>query len=382
MKSTIQFFFKLIYVPILVLIFIFCLIGIIITMQVTIDSYSIQRTIGSMNTEQLFAQFLQSENHYFYQDSDNQFMDASNISTLAIQLATSIKPTDARTFLGNELPGMRLYDTEIAVAGEGTDLTNIPFESPPPTEVLLKERKVAEEKLADRELEQEEPVTNPENKTVFIYQSHSWESFLPLLKGATQPNDAISSDERANVIGLGSRLAQNLMKEGIGVEHDKTNMTQELHSKGWSSTQAYTLSGDIVDEAVSTQENDFVYYLDLHRDSARKEITTKTINGERYARLYFVVGKENKDYQENLDFAKEIHQKLERKFPGISRGVFLKTKSEGNGVYNQDVSNKALLVEIGGVDNHLDELERTIDAFAEVYAESIRNEQKAKEVNS
>ncbi len=351
-------------------------------MQVTIDSYSIQRTIGSMNTEQLFAQFLQSENHYFYQDSDNQFMDASNISTLAIQLATSIKPTDARTFLGNELPGMRLYDTEIAVAGEGTDLTNIPFESPPPTEVLLKERKVAEEKLADRELEQEEPVTNPENKTVFIYQSHSWESFLPLLKGATQPNDAISSDERANVIGLGSRLAQNLMKEGIGVEHDKTNMTQELHSKGWSSTQAYTLSGDIVDEAVSTQENDFVYYLDLHRDSARKEITTKTINGERYARLYFVVGKENKDYQENLDFAKEIHQKLERKFPGISRGVFLKTKSEGNGVYNQDVSNKALLVEIGGVDNHLDELERTIDAFAEVYAESIRNEQKAKEVNS
>ncbi len=351
-------------------------------MQVTIDSYSIQRTIGSMNTEQLFAQFLQSENHYFYQDSDNQFMDASNISTLAIQFATSIKPTDARTFLGNELPGMRLYDTEIAVAGEGTDLTNIPFESPPPTEVLLKERKVAEEKLAGRELEQEDPVTNPENKTVFIYQSHSWESFLPLLKGATQPNDAISSDERANVIGLGSRLANNLMREGIGVEHDKTNMTQELHSKGWSSTQAYTLSGDIVEEAASTQQNDFVYYLDLHRDSARKEITTKTINGESYARLYFVVGKENKDYQENLDFAKEIHQKLEGKFPGISRGVFLKTKSEGNGVYNQDVSNKALLVEIGGVDNHLDELERTIDAFAEVYAESIRNEQKAKEVNS
>ncbi|MBU7591665.1 stage II sporulation protein P [Metabacillus halosaccharovorans] len=382
MKSTIQFFFKLIYVPILVLVFIFCLIGIIITMQVTIDSYSIQRTIGSMNTEQLFAQFLQSENHYFYQEYDNQFMDASNISTLAIQLATSIKPTDARTFLGNELPGMRLYDTEIAVAGEGTDLTNIPFESPPPTEVLLKERKVAEEKLAGRELEQEEPVTNPENKTVFIYQSHSWESFLPLLKGATQPNDAISSDERANVIGLGSRLAQNLMKEGIGVEHDKTNMTQELHSKGWSSTQAYTLSGDIVDEAASTQENDFLYYLDLHRDSARKEITTKTINGESYARLYFVVGKENKDYQENLEFAKEIHHKLEEEFPGISRGVFLKTKSEGNGVYNQDVSNKALLVEIGGVDNHLDELERTIDAFAEVYAEFIRKEQKAKEVNT
>lgn len=383
MKSTIQFFFKLIYVPILVIIFIFCLIGFLVTTKVTIDSYSVQRTIGSINTEQLLVQFLLSENHYFYPEGDNQFLKASNISTLAIQLATSIKPTDVRTFLGNELPGMRLYGTEIAIAGEGTDLSNIPYESPPPTEVLLKERKVAEEKLAGRDSEQnEDSIANPEDKTVFIYQSHSWESFLPLLEDATHPNDAISSDERANVIGLGSRLSQNLMKGGIGVEHDKTNMTQELRRKGWSSTKAYTLSGEIVEAAASVKENDFVYYLDLHRDSARKDITTKTIHGESYARIYFVVGKENMHYQENLDFAKKIHQLLEAEYPGISRGVFLKTKSEGNGVYNQDVSTKAMLVEIGGVDNHLEELERTVDAFSEVLVRYIRNEQNVKEVNS
>jgi len=365
------------------MILIFCLIGILITMKVTVDSYSIQRTIGSMNTEQLFVHFLQSENHYFYPDKDNQFMKASNLSALAIQLATSIKPTDTRTFLGNELPGMRLYDTEIVVAGEGTDLSNIPYESPPPTEVLLKERKVAEEKLAGRDPnEDEKPVPNPDNKMVFIYQSHSWESFLPLLEDAKQPNDAISSDERVNVIGLGRRLAQNLMKEGIGVEQNKANMTQELQKKGWSSTKAYTLSGEFVEEAASAQEHEFVYYLDLHRDSARKEITTKTINGKSYARLYFVVGKENKQYQENLDFAKKIHQELEEKYPGISRGVFLKSKSEGNGIYNQDVSNKAMLLEIGGVDNNLDELERTVDAFSDVFAEYIWNEQKAEEVNA
>lgn len=360
---------------------IFCLIGILITMKVTIDSYSIQRTIGTLNTDQLFVYFLQSENRYFYPDEENPHMTTSNLSTLAIQLATSIKPTDARTFLGNELPGMRLYDTEIVVAGEGTDLSNIPYESPPPTEVLLKERKVAEEKLAGRTTQDEKQVINPEKKSVFIYQSHSWESFLPVLEDAKQPNDAISSDERVNVIGLGARLAKNLMIEGIGVEHDKTNMTQELHSKGWSSTQAYTLSGSIVDKAATAQENDFEYYLDLHRDSARRGITTKTINGKSYARLYFVVGKENEHYQENLDFAKKIHEKLEEKYPGISRGVFLKSKSEGNGVYNQDVSNKAMLLEIGGVDNQLDELERTVDAFSEVLANHIRSEQKVKEVD-
>lgn len=352
-------------------------------MNITVDSRTIQRTIGELNTEELFVHFLQFENHYFYPESKNPLLTTSNLSTLAIQLATSVKPTDARTFLGNELPGLRLYDTEIAVAGEGTNLSNIPYESPPPTEILLQERKVVEEELKGRTTEDkdDEQITNPDEKTVFIYQSHSWESFLPLLEGAKKPNEAISSDERVNVIGLGSRLAQNLMKKGIGVEQDKTNMTQELQQKGWKSTKAYTVSGTIVDQAATATKGEYVYYIDIHRDSARKNITTKTINGETYARLYFVVGKENENYLENLDFAKTLHQKLEKKYPGISRGVFLKSKSEGNGVYNQDVSNKAMLIEIGGVDNNLDELERTVDVFADILAEYHWENHEAKEVN-
>jgi stage II sporulation protein P len=378
-----NFWIKVAYFPILMIIFVFCLIGIIVTMNVTIDSKNIQRTIGQLNTEDLFVHFLQAENHYFYLNQEDPLFTTSSISSLAIQLATSIKPTDARTFLGNELPGLRLYDTEIAVAGEGTNLSNIPYESPPPTEVLLNERKVAEEKLQERQTSEEdkEPVTNPEKKTVFIYQSHSWESFLPLLKGAEIPNDAISSDERVNVIGLGNRLAQNLMERGIGVEHDKTNMTQELHKKGWKSTKAYTVSGTIVDEAVVAKNNELDYFIDIHRDSARKNITTKTINGKSYARVYFVVGREHENYLENLDFAKKLHAELEKKYPGISRGVFLKSKSEGNGVYNQDVSTKAMLLEIGGVDNNLDELERTVDVFSDVLADYYFEENEAKEVN-
>ncbi|MFB6465434.1 stage II sporulation protein P [Cytobacillus sp. Hz8] len=67
----------------------------------------------------------------------------------------------------------------------------------------------------------------------------SVKSFLPVLKDAKNPNDAISSDERVNVISLGDRLAGNLMSKGIGVKHDKTNMTQKLLKKGWRSAQAY-----------------------------------------------------------------------------------------------------------------------------------------------
>ena len=60
---------------------------------------------------------------------------------------------------------------------------------------------------------------------------------------------------------------------------------------------------------------------------------------------------------------------MEEKYPGISRGVFIKGKNEGNGVYNQDLTNKSMLLEFGGVGNNMEELNRSIEAFAEVFSE-------------
>ncbi|QGQ44463.1 stage II sporulation protein P [Metabacillus sediminilitoris] len=375
---------KFLFYPILGIVIIYLIIIIMLITNLKVNSSAVQNTIGNLSSNDVFAHFLRAENHYFYQKGEEELFTLSDTSRIAIQIATNVKPTDARTFLGSELPGLRLYDTEIVVAGEGTDLTTLPHESAPPTEVLLQERKVAEEILKEREdhsnneVVQENP---PKNKTVYIYQTHSWESFLPLLKDADIPDEATSNDERANVIGLGQRMSENLINKGIGVVHDTTNMTQTLHEKGLRSTKAYAVSGDIVQEAVSNQKNDLNYFIDIHRDSARRSITTKKINGRDYARLYFVVGKEHKNYLENLETAKELHKELEKKYPGISRGVFLKSKSEGNGVYNQDISDKAMLVEIGGVDNNLNELDRTVDAFTDVFADYYWKSNEVKEVN-
>lgn len=372
---------KYTYQSLISVLLIFFVISFVVLMNIKMDSGNIRSTIGILETEKIFMHIIKSENHHFFPELDNPIFTTANMSGLAFQLATTIKPTDARTFLGNELPGLRLFDTEIVVAGEGTNLTNLPYESSPPLEVLLNERKVAEEALKQEDNPQDnKPIPNPENKSVFIYQSHSWESFLPLLEGAKKPNDAVSSDERANVVGLGDRLAANLMKKGIGVEHNKTNMTQELLKRGWDYDNAYTGSREIV-TAAATNNNELNYFIDIHRDSARKEITTKTINGVNYARFYFIVGKENKNHLENLALAKVLNEKLERKYPGISRGVFLKTYSDGNGIYNQDISNNAMLLEVGGVDNSLEELHRTIDVFSDVLAEHYWESNEAKEVN-
>ena len=41
--------------------------------------------------------------------------------------------------------------------------------------------------------------------------------------------------------------------------------------------------------------------------------------------------------------------------------------SGNNGVYNQDLSDNAMLIEIGGVDNTFEEMYLTVDAFADVF---------------
>jgi stage II sporulation protein P len=109
--------------------------------------------------------------------------------------------------------------------------------------------------------------------------------------------------------------------------------------------------------------------IDIHRDDARKALTTKMIHNKSYARLYFIVGMESKNNQRNMALANSINTALEQKYPGISREIFPKYYYNGNGVCNQDLSSSSLLVEIGGVDNTLEELNNSIEALAQIFSQ-------------
>ena len=43
-------------------------------------------------------------------------------------------------------------------------------------------------------------------------------------------------------------------------------------------------------------------------------------------------------------------------------------------VFNQDISPRAILVELGGVDNTLEEINNTLEVFAKVLSEYINEE--------
>jgi stage II sporulation protein P len=63
-----------------------------------------------------------------YFNADKRIDGKIDISGLAFRLVTSINPKDPRSFLGNELPGFNLFDTEILVSGKELALSELPFE--------------------------------------------------------------------------------------------------------------------------------------------------------------------------------------------------------------------------------------------------------------
>lgn len=290
------------------------------------------------------------------------------VSRLTFELATSIDPRDPRTFLGRELPGFALFDTEIVVAGQGVDYTDIPVESAPPPDLEEKLAKDTEaSKSSDSQGSEEDSgekkpaagAGGAKTKRVFIYHTHATESYLPELSGEKSPNRAY--DNKKNITLVGKRLGEELEKMGIG---------SQVHTKPFQAewNRLYQASRETVVAAMN-QNNDLKYLIDVHRDSKRRDKTTHYIHGKPYATIAFVVGTANDNWEENEKFSRQLHKKLEELYPGLSKGVFRKSRAQGNGEYNQSLSPRSILVEIGGVDNTFEEAYRTAEALARAIAE-------------
>jgi stage II sporulation protein P len=334
-----------------------------------LTSSSINDLTKNIDSE-VFLQLLGLENRFFISALPEQ-TEPIKLSSIMFQVTTSINPDDPRSLLGRELPGFSLYDSEIVVAGSGTNYTNMPYESPPPTEVLEQEREASINKNDVVNQNDEEPkapptLTTGDKKVVYIYNTHNTESYLPLLEGEKDPNNAIHSD--ANITIVSELLGKELQSQGIGAQIESTDIQQNVKQKGWNYAKSYTASRTIVESAMASNK-DIKYLIDIHRDSQRKDVTTIKINDKSYAKIAFVIGGDNPTAEKNEKLAKELHALLDKKYPGLSRGIFEQKGKGVNGVYNQDLSNNALLLEFGGVDNNLDELKNTVAAVSDVFSE-------------
>jgi stage II sporulation protein P len=319
----------------------------------------------------LLYQMMGMENHHFL-TVDKSVEAAPDLANLVFKLSSNINLNDPRSLLGRELPGFFEFDGKIVVAGDGTNYTNMPVESAPPLEIMKAQREAALQNLEglDKPTDETPPPapdqTTGGHKVVYVYFTHTRESYLPYLKGVTNPDLAFNS--QINVTKIGDQLKTSLEDRGIGTVIDKTDVTAILNKKGENYVKSYLESGTLVRTAMAS-DRDYQYFFDIHRDSQRKANTTVTIDGKSYAKIGFIIGGKNTNYEKNEKLASDLHKLLEKKYKGLSRGVFVKNYAGSNSIYNQNLSNNAILMEFGGVDNTFDELNRTADALADVFSE-------------
>ncbi|TXC89805.1 stage II sporulation protein P [Metabacillus litoralis] len=203
-------------------------------------------------------------------------------------------------------------------------------------------------------------------KVVFIYFSHTRESFLPYFKKGTAPESAYHS--KVNISLVGNRLGDSLRSNGIWNEVSQIDIVNMLHDRNLTFGRSYQMSREVIVNEMR-ENRDLEMAFDIHRDSLPREQSTIEIDGESLAKFSFVIGSGHENYKGNLDFTNDIHEVIERKYPGLSRGVIIKDKSQGNGVYNQDVLPNSVIVEIGGVENSLEELYRSADILGNAISE-------------
>jgi stage II sporulation protein P len=357
---------KLLLLSVLFLFFIFSLSGLLTSLkpQYRLTSSSVNHAANNFTGDILFK-VLSSENRYFLRALEDT-SEGPKLTSLLFNLSTNINLDDPRSLLGRELPGFSLFDSKIIVADKGVNYTNMPVESAPPTEVMKAESEAVLQNIEEVDPDQGETAPPPnlstgDRKVVYLYFTHNRESYLPYLKGETNPDRAYHS--KINVTNIGDRLKKALEANGVGTEIGRTDIMGSVKF-----AQSYQKSRAMVQTAMAGNR-DLEYFIDIHRDSQRKDVTTAKINGKPYAKLAFVIGAEHTNYEKNLHFAKILHERLNKKYPGISRAVIEKQGAGTNGKFNQDLSGRAILIEFGGVDNTFEELFNSADALADIFSD-------------
>lgn len=340
----------------------------LLAMLTTIEQgrYFSSRQLHSWSTniqKELLGSFFTYENRYFSVPETETFAGVT-ISNMLFEFATRVNLQEPRTLLVRELPGLASFDGNIVVAGDGADITSMPIESAPPLDVLMEEREAIRKPLEIMGGADKQSSSSSQAPIAHIVHTHSRESFLPELESS----ENVAFHPEVNITLVGQRLGEKLKEKGVPTLVDTTDVEKKLQENNWEYHRSYDISREVVQEAMA--ENDQLQlFFDIHRDSQPRDITTVTINNETIARTMFVIGENNPNYEKNLEMAKDLHHRLQENYPGLSRAVITKGGHGSNGRYNQDLSEHSILIEIGGMENTLEEAFRAADILAEVISE-------------
>lgn len=209
----------------------------------------------------------------------------------------------------------------------------------------------------DTTIKDEENTSDEYNPIIYIYNTHETEKY----KSEFKSDYSITPD-----VKLASYILKDYLNDYKIDSYIETKSTIDYVKKNnLSYSDTYNASRKYLKEIM--KKYDFKILIDLHRDSISKTLTK---DNKKYAKIMFVIGTNHNNYKNNLKLAESLNKYIEKNCKGISRGVLKKPNSK----FNQDFNNNIILIEVGGVDNTLEEINNSIYILAKSINDYIKEE--------
>ncbi len=235
-----------------------------------------------------------------------------------------------------------------------------------PTTLLESQLNYKKEKTNEVVNEVKFSYSEKELPLVYIYNSHQGENYS--YKYLEDYNII------PNVLMAANMLKDKLEDKNINTLVEESDILEYMKQNNLNHAGSYIASRNFLEKVVNKYPS-IKLFIDLHRDAAPHSATYTNIDFKDYAKILFVIGLENPNYEKNLSIVNELNNKLLSKYPTITRGIMKKKGAGVNGVYNQDINSNVILIEVGGNENNIDEINNTLDIISEIIGEYI-NEKK------
>ncbi len=194
-------------------------------------------------------------------------------------------------------------------------------------------------------------VVSDKDANILIYCTHSDESYVP-------SDGAASIRGGGGIFDVAQSFKDNLQSYGVNAYIDKT--PHDPHDAG-----AYRRSRNTAIQLIKSKQPVAAIF-DIHRDAVPKSEYDLTLGGQPATKVRIVVGRRNQNRQANEELAYKIKAVADKTYPGLIKDIYI-----GGGMYNQELSPRSLLFEVGTYENDKGAAQTSTNFLADVVSKSI-----------
>ncbi|NLJ99744.1 MAG: stage II sporulation protein P [Clostridia bacterium] len=314
------------------------------------DDYQLKNRIKAGVNSEEFIKFIFRQGFFLAQIDDGHGMfSPKDVVEAAVFNLTEINVKDPKTYLKSQLGFIKGFD--LGTLEETSPKLNMEYDEQLETSnTVLDPEEDIEVKTGGEEILTPWPEDNP---LVGIYNTHNAETYLP--------TDGVKKVEGKNGgVEKVAETLENSLKNKYGIPVVRSKEIHDYPRWALSYSNSKNTAKKMLAENKSIQ-----ILLDIHRDAGVKEKNIIDIDGKKAAQILIIIGSDKRldhpNWKKNKEFADSMCSMMDELYPGLCRGVRMQ-----DGRYNQHLHPNSLVLEMGNVNNSLEEAEYSAELMSHI----------------